>query len=231
MRWAAGVSQGAAHFRLVLNNRVVTVGPWQVDAMLDALETAASLNGAVRTFVVIALDAQSEELARTDVRVDPKALARVASEEIDAQTRNVAATAQVIAATDHRSVASAFKANAEALAESHGSLIAMVKAFGDAGSAMMKSNVEVIKTLDTRAANDAQTIVRLESEARELRGKLEALEGLAERAMLEAERLKGEQRDLVLMLRAAFGDEVARMAGNFLTKQQLVEAEKVETPQ
>jgi hypothetical protein len=230
MRWAASVSAGAAHWRLVLNNRVVTVGAWDVGSMLDAIETAASLNGAVRTFVLVALDAQSEEIARTDVRVDPKALARAASADVAAQTQHVAATAQVIAATDHKSVSAAFKSNAEALGESHQALIAMVSAFGEAGKAMMQGNAQLTAQLAARATSDAQTIERLEREVRELRSSKERLEQLAERAMEEAERLKQEQRDFMLFARATFGDKVSEVAANFLAKQR-DDAPKTEVPQ
>ena len=206
--WAASIRAEPHEWRLNLNNRLVTSGAWSIDSLVHAIETASSLNGAARTFVVLAVDSAGDELARTDVRVDPKELARTASAEIERDTRAATATAQVIAATDHKAVSSAFKANSDALSESHNALIKMVAAFGDAGGSMMKANVEVIKTLDARAASDAQRIANLEIELRAEKKRGDTLEDMVEKAIAEAERLKQEQRDFVLMARATFGDKV-----------------------
>lgn len=209
--WAAQ-QRGAKAWRITLNGRTVTEGaPFDVDVLVQSIEQASSLSGStVRTFVVLALDAaaKGDELARCEVRVDPRELARVKADERAAETQHVAATASAIVASDHKSVAKAFEAQSSALAESHSALIGMVKAFGDAGAAMMKGNAAVVETLESRALRDAQTIIALEQRARDAEKRSTTFEDLAEAAMKEAERLKGEQRDLILLLRATFGDKV-----------------------
>lgn len=215
--WGASI-RGAKAWRVTLSGRTVTEGsPFDVDVMVQAIEQASSLAGStVRTFVVLALDAaqKGDELARCEVRVDPRELARIKSDEDKAATQHIAATASALVATDHRAVAKAFEANSTALGESHSALIGMVKAFGDAGAAMMKGNAAIVEALEARAARDASTIIALEQRARDAEKRAQVFEDMTEQAIKEAERLKGEQRDLILLLRASFGDRVDEALAN-----------------
>ena len=150
--------------------------------------------------------------------MDPRELARVQSAERAGETQHIAATASAIAATDHKAVAKAFEAQSGALGEAHGALIGMVKAFGEAGSSMLKANAATLEAFESRAVRDAAAITALEARARAAETRAQQYEDLLETAIKEAERLKTEQRDLVLLLRASFGDSVDTALANLARK-------------
>lgn len=213
----AGVVAVAVYYSNKLVTRVGQSGG--VDgrrAVVDAIEDAASLAGGSRTFVVVALDGEETELARLDVKVDAKALALARTEERELGAREASATAQVIAASDHRAVQATIKAVTEQNAESHTALVSLVRVFGESAGAVLKGNAEVVKTLDARAERDAKEIERVSAENASLRKQNQELQELSDAAMREAEKLKDDSRDLVLLCRAAFGEQFRDVLKAFL---------------
>lgn len=185
-------------------------------AVVDAIEDAASLAGGARTFAVIATDGEEREVARLDVKVDAKALALARTDDRELSTREATATASVIAATDHRTVQATVKAVVEQNGESHNALVAMVRVFGESAGAILKGNAEALKTLDARSERDAKEIERLSADNSRLRTQNQELQELADTAMKEAEKLKQDSSDLVLLCRAAFGEQFREVMKGFL---------------
>ena len=213
----AGVASVCVYYSNKLVTRVSQSG--SVDdrrAVVDAIEDASSLAGGARTFVLVATSGDSDELARLDVKVDAKAIALARTEDRELSTREATATASVIAASDHRTVQAAIKAVTEQNAESHNALVAMTRVFGEAAGAVLKGNAEIVKTLDARADRDAKEIERVSAENASLRKQNQELQELSDAAMREAEKLKEDSRDLVLLCRAAFGEQFRDVMKGFL---------------
>lgn len=196
-------------------------GGGEREAVVAALEDAGSLAGTARTFVVIAVSGDADrELGRIDVKIDPKSIALAHHADRELSTREATATASVIAATDHRTVQATIKSVAEQNAESHNALVALVKVFGESAGQVLKGNAEVVKTLDARAERDAKEIDRLAEENAKLRTQNQALQEIADTAMAQAEKFKGEASDLVLLCRASFGDQFRDTLQNFLANKK-----------
>lgn len=211
--WGASV-EGAARFDVCASGRRIE-STRDVEAMLASLDRASSLSASVRTFQVIAFDAQSEELARTECKVDPRAgeLARANDREL--ATREASATAQVIAASDHRVVAATIKTLGEQTSESHNALLGMVSAFGKSGSEMMVANAAALKATDERAARAESRLSKVESDNDTLRAENRELLAMLREAISEAERAKKERDDLVSLARGVVGPKLDSVIAGF----------------
>lgn len=223
--WQASVSSWVSRLVAVssvsvyYSNKLVSRVPGGAEldaALITTLEEAGSLAGVARTFVLVAHDGDDREVARVDVRFDPKANALARADERELSAREASATAQVIAASDHRTVQATVKAVTEQNTESHNALVAMVRVFGESAGAVLKGNAEALRALDSRAERDAKEIDRLSAENASLRRRSDELQEIADASMREAERLKAEGKDLVLLCRAAFGDKFREVLSGFL---------------
>lgn len=213
--WGQGLAASQVRVWLVARGgRTITRAPALSDA-LDAVDSASSLDARVATYQILALgEHDDDEVARIDVRIDPKALAVASESEAARAAHVVTAQAAAIAASDHKGVATAVKSTAEALGESHRALVAMVRAFGDAGGAMLKSHGEAVVALDARAARAEKRLSETEQRLDAARDRERELTQMLQDALAEAERLKRNSQDLVEVLRATFGPKVdAVLAG------------------
>lgn len=190
------------------------------DGMVAAIERHSSLSATTRTFQIIAFDVQGEELARTEVKVDPRAGELAKSNDRELATREAAATAQVIAASDHRVVAATIKTLGEQVGESHSALLGMVAAFGKAGGELVSAHALAVKAIDERASRAESRITRLEDENDKLREENKDLFSMLKNAVDDAERFKREKDDLLTMVRGAFGPKVDALIAGFAAKAQ-----------
>lgn len=216
--WAASLADVARYDVCVTGRRIESAS--SSDAMIGAIERASSLSASVRTYQVIALDAQGEELARTDCKVDPRAgeLARGAEREL--ASREAAATAQVIAASDHKVVAATIKTLGEQSSESHNALLGMVAAFGKAGGELIGAHAQAVKAIDERASRAEARLTKVEEDNDKLREENRELVSLLKGAIDDAERLKREKDDLITLLRGTFGPKVDALIAGFAAKAQ-----------
>lgn len=205
---------------IALNGRTVERRAWSsADALLSALDSVASLGGGVRTYQILALGLRDDdELARIEVRIDPKALALASDERQGAAAREVTAAAAVIASTDHKSVGVAIKATSDALGESHNALIGMMSAFGRAGGELLKSHADAVKSIDARAARAETRVSELEDRESKLRRENDELRELLTEAVKTAETERKNSQDLTEMLRSAFGPRVDELVKQFAAR-------------
>lgn len=202
---------------IALNGRTVERRAWSTaDALLSALDSVASLGGGVRTYQILALGLRDDdELARIEVRIDPKALAAASDERQSADARNITAAAAAITATDHKSVGVAIKATSDALGESHNALIGMMSAFGRAGGELLKSHADAVKSIDARAARAEARVSELEDRESKLRKENDELRELLTEAVKTAETERQNSKDVTEMLRGAFGPRVDELVKGF----------------
>lgn len=228
-RWFESIT-GAKTATILYAARVLASVRWSLDEIVSQLESAGALQGAARVFVVQALDGKGAEIARVDCKIDPKQGLMLAREDRELATREASATAQAIAASDHRAITATVKAVSDQNAESHSALVAMVSAVGQAGSALMKANAEAMKALSEQNKALSEENAELRADKRRLQENFIEAESIAKSALDEAEKLKQDSKDLVLVIKSAFGGSVMELVKNFAARNPVLGAALTEAP-
>jgi hypothetical protein len=220
--WAESV-RDCASFTLAVSGRTIERAS-TVDELLSAIERAVSLSASVRTYQVLATDAAGGELARTDVKLDPKSRELATSAERELAAREASATAAVIASTDHRVVQATIKTLGEQTSESHSALLGMVAAFGKAGGELMNANAQAVKAIDERASRAEARLSKIEADNDALRAENRELLGLLKEALDTAEKHKRDAQDFMVIVRGAFGPKVDELVRGWTAAREHAQA-------
>lgn len=196
--------------RVVLLEQAWPAG--EPSSVADIVYECAELQGRTVTLTVEAQAVDGKAIASTECKLDSAALALTRPREGSTEAQRVEAAAAAISATDHKALSQALVSLERHASRSNDTLLGMVSAFGEAGSAMLQAQGQTVAAMSQSIASLQKELEALRAENREIREQRDdAISALKETVAL-TEKLEKDKGDVGAVARAAFGPTVERMA-------------------